>query len=177
MHKNSIEAMDKYIFVIRGENVMLDVDIAQLYGIETRILIQAINRNLERFPADFMFQLTKDEFINLRSQFVISSWGGRRYLPYVFTEHGIAMLSSVLKSSRAIKVNIEIMRAFVRFRRFLVDNKELQQKLKKLESKYDAQFKVIFEAIHQLMIPSESIKQRRIGFRPWDEKHDKKKSI
>ena len=117
-----------------------------------------------------MFQLTKDEFTNLRSQFVTSShWGGRRYTPYAFTEQGVAMLSSVLRSNRAVQVNIEIMRAFVRLRQMLKGHKELSKKLENLEKKYDAQFKVVFDAIRQLMEPAVGKKKRSIGFAPWKE--------
>lgn len=144
---------------------MLDADLAELYGVEPRVLIQAVKRNIDRFPQDFMFQLTKREFSDLRSQIVMSSWGGRRYPPYAFTEHGVAMLSSVLRSKRAVRVNIEIMRAFVRLRQILASHKELARKLEELEKKYDAQFKVVFDAIRELMTPPEP-KRRRIGFLP-----------
>lgn len=142
---------------------------AILYGVQTKTLVQAIKRNIDRFPTDFMFQLTQHEFQNLRSQSVTSSWGGRRYLPYVFTEQGVAMLSSVLHSKQAIQVNIEIMRAFVRFRQLTESHKDLKQNLQALEKKYDKQFKVIFEAIHQLMMPSIS-KKRPIDFHSWEDK-------
>src|SRR3990167_1238328 len=155
--------------LIRGEKVMLDAHLAILYGVQTKTLVQAIKRNIDRFPTDFMFQLTQHEFQNLRSQSVTSSWGGRRYLPYVFTEQGVAMLSSVLHSKQAIQVNIEIMRAFVRFRQLTESHKDLKQNLQALEKKYDKQFKVIFEAIHQLMMPSIS-KKRPIGFHSWEDK-------
>lgn len=164
-----INEIQPYILCIRGERVMLDIHLATLYGIETRVLVQAIKRNKQRFPSDFMFQLSSEEFENLRSQIVISSWGGRRYLPYVFTEQGIAMLSSVLHSKQAIQVNIEIMRAFVRLRRMIEDNKELRQKIHELEKKYDKQFKVVFDAINQLIIPKETEKKRPIGF-VWEER-------
>jgi hypothetical protein len=146
---------------------MLDKHLALLYGVETRILIQAVKRNIDRFPCDFMFQMTQEEFQSLRSQSVMSSWGGRRYLPYVFTEQGVAMLSSVLHSKPAIQVNIEIMRAFVRLRQLTESHKELRQKLQTLEKKYDKQFKVIFEAIHQLMMPPVQSNKRPIGFHSW----------
>jgi hypothetical protein len=185
VHKERIE---QAILLIRGEKVLLDVDLAALYGVATRVLIQAVKRNAERFPPDFMFQLTKEEVDLLRSQivtsksdsqlirgeseilrsqFVISKIGGprggRRYLPYAFTEQGVAMLSSVLRSPRAIAVNIEIMRTFIRLRRMLASHAELARKLEALEEKYDAQFKVVFDAIRQLMAPPEP-KRRRIGF-------------
>ena len=127
-------------------------------------VVQAVKRNIERFPRDFLFQLTKAESSNLKSQIVISSWGGvRRAAPYAFTEQGVAMLSSVLRSKRAVQVNIEIMRAFVRLRRMLASHKDLARKLEELEGKYDAQFKVVFDAIRELMAPPEP-KRRRIGF-------------
>ena len=143
---------------------MLDAHLAVLYGVATKVLIQAVKRNIERFPVDFMFQLTTDELQILRSQFVTSSWGGRRYPPYVFTEQGIAMLSSVLRSQQAIQVNIEIMRAFVQLRKMMDSHKDLRQKIENLEKKYDKNFKVVFEAIHQLITPEESKKKRKIGF-------------
>lgn len=153
------------ILVIRDHKVMLDTDPAELYQVETRVLVQAIKRNIDRFPKDFMFQLTKQEFDNLRSQFVTSSWGGRRYPPYAFTEQGVAMLSSVLRNQRAIHVNIEIMRAFVQLRRMLTTNAELARKLAAMEKKYDAaQFKVVFDAIRKLMTPPEPETKRIIGF-------------
>jgi len=164
-----VERIERAILLIRRQKVMLDVDLAVLYGIETRVLIQAVKRNLGRFPKDFMFQLSHEEFAFLRSQSVTSSdWGGRRYPPYVFTEQGVAMLSSVLRSPRAIQVNIEIMRAFIRLRRMLASNAELARKLDALEKRYDAQFKEVFEAIRQLMAPPEP-KRRTIGFRKGDE--------
>src|SRR4030043_1334245 len=159
-----VDRIEKSILQIGGKKVMLDADLAELYGVETRVLVQAVKRNLDRFPEDFMFQLTEEQFTNLRSQIVTSSgWGGRRYPPYVFTEQGVAMLSSVLRSSRAIQVNIEIMRAFVRLRRLLASNVELARKINDLEKKYDDQFKVVFDAIKQLMAPPEPPK-RPIGF-------------
>jgi uncharacterized protein YjcR len=159
------ERIEKSILLIRKQKIMLDSDLAALYGVETKALVQAVKRNLERFPKDFMFQLSREEFSILRSQFVTSSdWGGRRYPPYAFTEQGVAMLSSVLRSPRAIQVNIEIMRAFIRLRQMLASNAELARKLDELEKKYDAQFKEVFEAIRQLMKPPEP-KRRSIGFR------------
>ncbi len=143
---------------------MLDADLATLYGVETKVLTQAVKRNTGRFPADFMFQLNKKEFDHLRSQIVTSRWGGRRYPPYAFTEQGVAMLSSVLHSQQAAQVNVEIMRAFVRLRQMLVSDKKLAQRLNHLERKYDAQFKAVFDAIRQLMIPPDTTKNRRIGF-------------
>jgi len=162
---NSLKRVENHIFFVRGHKVMLSTDLAELYEVEPRVLVQAVKRNKERFPDDFMFQLTKEEFENMKSQFVISSWGGmRRATPYAFTEQGIAMLSSVLRSKRAIQVNIEIMRAFVRIRKMLISNAELARKLKILEKKYDEQFKVVFEAIYQLMDTSEKKTDRKIGF-------------
>lgn len=149
---------------------MLSHHLAVLYEVEPRVLNQAVKRNLSRFPEDFMFQLSQDEFANLKSQFVISSWGGIRTAPYAFTEQGVAMLSSVLRSERAIQVNIEIMRAFVRLRQMLASNAELSQKLIALEKKYDIRFKAVFEAIHELMAPPETKKKRPIGFAPWEKK-------
>jgi len=158
------ERIERSILYIRGEKVLLDVNLANLYDVETKVLVQAVKRNISRFPADFMFQLNKKEFEILRSQFVTSSqWGGRRYPPYAFTEQGVAMLSSVLNSPRAIKVNIEIMRGFVHLRRMLASNATLARELSELEKKYDAQFKVVFDAIRALMIPPEP-KRKPIGF-------------
>ena len=163
-----IAEIERAILVLRGHKVLLDTDLATLYGVEVKVLNQAVKRNLERFPADFMFQLTEEEAANLRSQIVTSSsWGGRRYLPFAFTEQGVAMLSSVLRSPRAIKVNIEIMRAFVRLRRLLEGNADLASKIEAMEEKYDAQFKVVFDAIYELMTPPEQ-PQRVIGFSKTD---------
>ena len=160
-----VERIEKAILLVRKQKVMLDADLAGLYGVETRVLVQAVKRNLQRFPEDFMFQLSHEEFTALRSQSVTSSdWGGRRYPPYAFTEQGVAMLSSVLRSQRAIQVNIEIMRAFIRLRQMLASHAELARKLDALEKKYDAQFKEVFEAIRQLMAPPEP-KRRTMGFR------------
>ncbi len=159
------EVIEKKIILIRGHKVMLSTDLAELYDVEPRALIQAVKRNTERFPADFMFMLSDQEVANLKSQFVISSWGGaRRANPYAFTEQGVAMLSSVLRSRRAIHVNIGIMRAFVNLRQMLASNAELAGMLDALEKKYDSQFKMVFDAIRQLMIPPEKPK-RKIGFR------------
>ncbi|MDD3581307.1 MAG: ORF6N domain-containing protein [Desulfobacca sp.] len=158
------ERIEHAIRMIRGEKVILDAELANLYEVETRVLVQAVKRHRDRFPADFMFQLTKAEFDHLRSPSVSSrQWGGRRYPPYAFTEQGVAMLASVLNSPRAIQVNIEIIRAFIRLRQMLAAHTELAKKLAALEKKYDAQFKVVFEAIRQLMTPPEP-KRRRIGF-------------
>lgn len=151
------------ILVLRGEKVMLDEDIAALYGVETKVLIQAMKRNLDHFPLDFMFQITQEEVEILRCQIGTSSWGGRRYLPYAFTEQGVAMLSSVLRSERAVRVNIEIMRAFVRLRRVMTTQADLVRRLDELEQRYDGQFTVVFDALRQMMEPPER-GTRRIGF-------------
>jgi len=159
-----MERIERAILMLRGHKVMLDADLAALYGVETKALVRAVKRNEDRFPHDFMFQLSREESDNLRLHFgTSSSWGGRRYLPYAFTEQGVAMLSSVLRSPRAVQVNIEIMRAFVRLRKMLASNAELAKKLDALEKKYDVQFRAVFEAIRQLMAPREP-KRRRIGF-------------
>ncbi len=159
------EQITRSIFVLRGHRVMLSTHLGSLYGVEPRVLVQAVKRNIERFPPDFMFQLTRQEFASLKSQFVISSWGGlRRATPYAFTEQGVAMLSSVLRSKRAVQVNVEIMRAFVTLRELLATHKDLARKLEALERKYDVQFKVVFDAIRQLMTPP-APKMKRIGFR------------
>ncbi len=156
------------IHFIRGEKVILDVDLAILYGVETKQLTRAVRRNSGRFPLDFMFQLSVEEMKILRSQFGTSSWGGRRYHPYAFTEQGVAMLSGILKSKRAIEVNVEIMRSFVKLRLWLSSHKELERKLDSIEKKYDGQFKVVFEAIRLLMKSangSEEIKPKhKLGF-------------
>jgi Asp-tRNA(Asn)/Glu-tRNA(Gln) amidotransferase A subunit family amidase len=159
------ERIERAIYLLRGQKVMLSTHLAVLYGVEVRVLVQAVKRNLERFPKDFMFQLTRMEFANLKSQFVISSWGGlRRATPYAFTEQGVAMLSSVLKSQRAVQVNIEIMRAFVRLRRMLASHADLARRLDALEQNYDAQFKAVFDAIRELMTPTVPRRRRAIGF-------------
>jgi hypothetical protein len=159
------ERIDRAILVFRGQRIMLDEDLANLYQVEVKALNQAVKRNLDRFPEDFMFQLTKEETEILRSQSVTSSsWGGRRTLPYAFSEQGVAMLSSVLRGKRAVRVNIEIMRAFVRLRRMLQANTVLARQLRDLEKKYDSQFKVVFDAIRQLMVPADK-KRHRIGFK------------
>jgi hypothetical protein len=159
------ERIQNSIFLIRGQKVMLSTDLAELYGVSEKVLNQAVKRNADRFPVDFMFPLTRQEVANLRSQIVTSSLthGGRRYLPYAFTEQGVAMLSSVLHSPRAVKVNIEIMRAFVHLRQLLGTHADLARKLEGLEKKYDAQFKVVFEAIRELMTEPEP-PRKQIGF-------------
>ena len=155
--------VENLILRIRGHNVMLDKDLSDLYKVETKYLSRQVTRNIDRFPKDFMFVLTEKEFENLRCQFGTSRWGGRRYLPRVFTEQGVAMLSSVLRSKRAVKVNIEIMRTFVKLREMLASNAQLSRKLNALEKKYDVQFKVVFDAIRQLMTPL-AAKKKQIGF-------------
>jgi hypothetical protein len=158
--------VERAIVSLRGHRVLLDSDLASLYGVETAVLNQAVRRNLARFPADFMFRLTSEEAFVLRSQIVTLDGGRgrhRKYLPFAFTEQGVAMLSSVLRSPRAVQVNIEIMRAFVRLRRMLEDNAELARKLAALEKKYDGQFRMVFDAIRELMTPAVP-KRRRIGF-------------
>ena len=167
-----VERIEKMILVIRDQKVMLDSDLAELYEVETRVLNQAVKRNLDRFPSDFMFQLSEEEASFLRSQIVTLKTGRgrhRKYLPYVFTEQGVAMLSSVLNSPCAVQVNIEIMRAFVKLREMLASHKELAKKLEALERKYDKQFQVVFDAIRQLMLPPDKPK-RKIGFRSGNEK-------
>jgi hypothetical protein len=153
------------IYSIRGHRVMLDADLAKLYGVPTKSLNLAVRRNVDRFPADFMFSLTSKEWDRLRFQFETSKGrGGRRYLPNAFTEQGVAMLSSVLKSKRAVAVNIQIMRAFVRLRQLLATNADLARRLDEVEKKYDTQFRLVFEAIRELMTPSEEPKKPPIGF-------------
>jgi len=172
-----IERVERKIFLIRGHKVMLDSDLAELYGVETKTLNRAVKRNIERFPEDFMFQLTHEEVENLRYQIGTSSsrshiatlkgkYGGRRYLPHAFTEQGVAMLSGVLNSRRAIQVNVAIMRVFVKLRQMLATHKELAQKLAELERRlggHDQKIHSIFDAIRQLMAP-QARPQRRIGF-------------
>ncbi len=163
MESLSLPEIELSILTLRGQRVMLSSDLARLYGVEPRTLMQAVKRNSERFPADFIFQLEFEEWQNLKSQFVISSWGGIRTAPYAFTEQGIAMLSSVLRSPQAVQVNIEIMRAFVRLRRILSEHQEISQRLNDLESRYDQQFKAVFDAIRALMRVPED-KKNPIGF-------------
>jgi hypothetical protein len=159
------ERIESRIYMLRGHKVMLSTDLADLYEVEPRALVQAVKRNIERFPEDFMFQLSREEFDNLKSQTVISSWGGlRRATPYAFTEQGVAMLSSVLRSKRAVMVNVEIMRAFVRLRQMLAAHADLARKLASLEKKYDAQFKVVFDAIRELMTPLARLSQLTPNF-------------
>jgi hypothetical protein len=163
----SVERIQNSIFLIRGEKVLLAQQLAELYDVPVKVLIQAVKRNQERFPNDFAFQLTPQEFANLKSQFVTSSWGGlRRALPYAFTEQGVAMLSSVLRSGRAVQVNVAIMRAFVSLRRLLATNEDLSRKFAELERKlegHDDAIKSLFDAIRELMLPPKKVK-REIGF-------------
>ena len=169
----SVEVIATKIFEVRGKRVMLDKDLAELYGTETKYLLRQVRRNIERFPVDFMYVLTRQEFIDLRCQFVTSSWGGRRRLPYVFTQEGVAMLSSVLNSKRAIQVNIQIMRAFVKLKELLLTHKDLAIKIEALERKYDdhdVKIQAIFNAIRQLLeapkpeSPKTEVPKRKIGF-------------
>lgn len=160
------ERIERRIYFIRGQKVIMDSDLAELYGVRTSNLNKAVSRNTGRFPKDFMFQLNREEAHSLRFQFGISKAGkgGRRYKPYVFTEQGVAMLSSVLNSERAVRVNIEIMRAFVKMRELMTTHKDLARRLDNLEKKYDTRFKAVFDAIRRLIMPMEKPK-RRIGFR------------
>ena len=160
----STEIIAPKILIIRGKRVMLDKDLAALYGVTTQNLNKAVKRNMERFPQDFMFQLSNGELENLRFQFGTSSWGGVRYLPNAFTEQGIAMLSSVLRSKRAIMVNIQIMRAFVQIKRLLLTNVDLRRKIEAMEKKYDKQFIIVFEAIKKLLEPPPGKEKKIIGF-------------
>jgi len=161
------ELIESRIFLIQGKKVILDKDLAYLYGVKTKELNRAVKRNIERFPDDFMFQLNKEEFENLRFHFGTSSYGGRRYLPYAFTELGVAMLSSVLNSRQAINVNIQIMRAFVKLRELLSSNSNLRAKIELLERKYDNKFKIVFDAIREIQeAKKKDIKRiREIGFK------------
>lgn len=168
----SVQFIERRIYLIRGHKVMIDIDLAKLYGVATRTLNQQVQRNLKRFPEDFMFQLTKEEAEILRSQFVTSrsTHGGRRFLPYAFTEHGVAMLSSVLNSERAIEVNISIMRAFIRLRQMLESNEELNRKfaavIRKLAT-HDQYFKVVFDELRKLA-EQPSSPRKQIGFKADD---------
>ena len=162
-----VERITQAILLIRWQKAMLDEALAALYGVAVKVLNQAVRRNTDRFPADFMFQLTAEETAFLRSQIVTLNAGRgqhRKYRPYAFTEQGVAMLSSVLRSKRAVRVNVEIMRAFVRLRQLLSTHADLARKLAAMETKYDAQFKVVFDAIRELMAPPEPPRKRRIGF-------------
>ena len=159
-----VERIERAIFSIRGEKMMLDSDLAELYGVETKRLNEQVRRNLNRFPPDFMFQLTAEEWESLRSQFATLKRGEhRKYLPFAFTEHGALMLANVLNSERAAQTSVQVVRAFVRLRQMLAANAELARKLEAMENKYDRQFKVVFDAIRQLMSPPARPK-REIGF-------------
>ena len=159
-----VEVIEKKILLIRGHKVMLDVDLAEMYSVEVKYLKRQVRRNSDRFPTDFMFKLSKEEYQSLRYQFGTLKRGEHsKYLPYAFTEQGVAMLSSVLRSKRAVQVNIEIMRAFVKLRELISTHKELARKLESLEKKYDTQFRIVFDAIRQLMEPSKP-KRRKIGY-------------
>ncbi|MGE4158555.1 MAG: ORF6N domain-containing protein [Planctomycetota bacterium] len=161
-----IECIESRIYLLRGEKVMMSMHLANLYGVEPKVLIQAVTRNIDRFPSDFMLKLSMKEASNLKSQIVTSSWGGMRKPPYAFTEQGVAMLSSVLHSPRAVRVNIEIMRAFVKLRKMLQTHADLARKLAELESRYDRQFKVVFDAIRELMEPPKAPSKGKLGFQP-----------
>ncbi len=163
------ERIESKIYLIRGQKVMFDRDLSELYGVETKALNRAVKRNLERFPGDFMFRLTKREGEFLRCQFGTSSWGGQRYLPYVFTQEGVAMLSSVLHSPRAIQVNVAIMRAFVKLRELMMTHKDLARKIEELEKKFnkhDENFVIVFQAIKELFQGPKEPRKRKtpIGF-------------
>jgi hypothetical protein len=161
-----VQRVESSILLLRGQRVLLDVDLADLYGVSTRALVQAIGRNRERFPADFMIRLSQREAASLvRVGRLPRSWGGRRHAVHALTEQGVAMLSSVLRSRGAVQVNIEIMRAFVRLRRLLASHEELAAKLAELESRYDGQFRAVFEALRELM-EEEASPSERIGFHP-----------
>jgi hypothetical protein len=161
-----LEVIEQKILLIKGQKVMLDSDLAALYGVTTKRLNEQVRRNIKRFPADFMYQLSREEFDSLRSHFATLKTGRgkhRKYMPYVFTEQGIAMLSSVLNSERAIEVNIQIMRTFVKLREMMSTHKDLARKLSELEKKYEGQFQIVFEAIRQLIVIEEKPK-RKIGY-------------
>lgn len=170
LHEENIASI---IYMIRGEKVMLDMDLAGLYSVKTKSLKEAVRRNIDRFPNDFMFELTKEEFDNLKSQFVSSNWGGVRYVPFAFTEQGVAMLSGILNSERAIAVNIAIMRTFVQMRKLMMSNMELSQRVVNLErlmndhlGDYNEDIQDIYEALRQLTIEEEVMEPRRpIGFK------------
>jgi len=158
------ERIERAILIIRGQRVMLDENLAELYGVPRRRLNEQVKRNMSRFPEDFMCQLTIKEFTNLKSQFATSrTWGGRRKLPYAFTEHGAVMATNVLNSAVAVQAGIEVVRTFVRLRQMLASHEDLARKLAALEKKYDVQFKVVFDAIRQLMEPLPP-KRRGTGF-------------
>ena len=169
-----VERIERVILVLRGHKVLLDADLAALYGIKTRRLNEQVRRNIDRFPADFMFQLTPQEFVNLKSQFATSNsgWGGKRKLPFAFTEHGALMAASVLNSPRAVEMSIFVIRAFVKLRNMLATHRQLATKFGELERKlatHDQQIVVLFDAIRSLMAPPPKPK-RRIGFSSEEEK-------
>ena len=159
----SAKVIEKKIYLISGQKVIFDRDLAELYGVSTSVLNKAVSRNIDRFPPDFMFQLSREAFADLKFHFGTSSWGGTRKLPRVFTEQGVAMLSSILRSKRAVQVNIEIMRAFVRLRQIFSSHTDLARKLDALEKKYDSQFSVVFDAIRAMMSEPKK-RKRKIGF-------------
>ncbi|MGI8892926.1 MAG: ORF6N domain-containing protein [Bacteroidia bacterium] len=165
-----LQIIQKRIYEIRGSNVMLDYDLAELYNTTTKVLKQAVRRNIDRFPEDFMFELNNQEFICLRSQIVTSNIGGTRYKPFAFTEQGVAMLPSVLNSPKAIEVNIQIIRAFVFLRQYALTHNDLTEKLKELESHFDKKFKDVYEAINYLLqkdtLKTEQTERKRIGYKP-----------
>jgi phage regulator Rha-like protein len=158
-----VERIANKIYVIREKKVMLDRDLAELYGVETKRLKEQVRRNIERFPEDFMFELTKEELKNLRSQFATSSWGGARYSPMAFSEHGVLMLSTVLKSERAVQVNIQIMRTFTKLREALIDNKDLRRELKEFEQVTEERFQIVFETLDKLL-QIENKPKKKIGY-------------
>ncbi len=166
MTENNIyapEVIVRRILVIRGHKVLLGNDLSELYEVEHRVLMQAVKRNIKRFPSDFMFQITPEEWDILKSQFVTSRWGGIRKMPFAFTEQGVAMLSSVLNSDQAIQVNIEILRAFTKLRHLIVDNIELRKEIETMRTESDGKFRIIFQALDQLMLAQET-PRKKIGF-------------
>ncbi len=169
-----LQAIQSKIYEIRGQKVMFDFDLADLYEVETRTLKQAVRRNLDRFPADFMFELSKEEFETLRSQIVTSNRGGTRYVPFAFTEQGVAMLSSVLSSAKAIEINIQIIRAFVFLRQYALTHNDLTLKLRELESKFNKKFEDVYEALSYLLDKDTQTKaqqeRKKIGFKTFDDK-------
>jgi hypothetical protein len=167
MKSKDIEIIQSKIYIVRKKRVMLDVDLSTIYGVETRVLNQAVKRNLERFPEDFMFQLTESEFENLKSQIVTSSWGGTRKLPYAFTEHGVIMLASVLNSATAINASIQIVRVFTKMRELLQNNIEIYKKLEQIERnglKNSKDIETLFQAVKELYGFQEKDKSKKIGF-------------
>ena len=164
------ERIEGKILLIRKQKVILDRDIAELYGVGTAQLTRQVRRNIDRFPDDFMFQLTKGEFTNLKCHFGTSSWGGTRKLPYAFTEQGVAMLSSVLNSERAIQVNIQIMRVFIKIKEMALSYKALQKRIDVIEKKCDQRFKIVFDAIRQLLEPPAKSATSAIGFKGREDK-------